>query len=133
MAHHVEFKNNMTTQELLDKIKALPIPLDTGIIIADTDNNEYTIEDIEITMGGCFHPVFRLKKIEDPHDKWFRTRAIYIEELNNQIKLYESEEFKRGWAELHNGDLTKLYHIIDKQKSMIESIKEKYAPDEIVD
>lgn len=121
----------MTTNELIEKLKSNPGG-DAGIILVDDEGREFTIEDVSLDMGGCFHSVLMLKEIKNPKEKWYRTREVYLEELNEQLELYTSDKFKDEWVE-KCGDISELDEIVRKHKLHIESVKKNYKTGEIVD
>lgn len=121
----------MTTNELIEKLKNNPGG-DTGIIIVDDEHREFIIEDVSVDMGGCFHSVLMLKEIKNPREKWYKTKEVYLEELEEQLTLYTSDKFRNEWVE-KCGDESELDRIIEKHKKHIESVKHNYKTGEIID
>lgn len=84
----------MTDSEVIDKLKESEFG--TGIIIRDTDGNEYFIKGIGVTMGGSFHQVIELERIPK-NENWFRTLEQRISDAYNDI-----DEYRKALEECNN-------------------------------
>lgn len=118
----------MTADELIELLKENP-NCDTDIIVVDNEGREFTIENVTLTMGGSFHSMLELKEIKKPQDKWFRTKEIYLQDLEDKLKIYTSDTYREQWEELC-GDTSRLDELIERHKLQIDSIKKHYKPNE---
>lgn len=60
----------------------------TGLIIRDTEGNEYTIKRIYSTMGGQVHQVIEIEKYDHEYN-FFRDRHQCIDDAKLRIEDYK--------------------------------------------